>query len=149
MNVGDLYYVARRLKALAEQALGAAPGQIDRVPLYQQLVLGDVLASPGSTIVEITERQSMAQSMVSKAVATLRDQGLLDTETDPADRRRVRVMPSRRLAQWAQGHLHPDAEEALAPLIAGLSARDRSCVLRAVALLHRSFKRQEEQGGDR
>ncbi len=143
MDAGDLYYVARKLRALAEQALGAGPGQVDSFPLYHQLVLGEVAESRGSTILEIATRLSLSQSMVSTAVAALRGQGLLVTENDATDRRKVRVMPSERLAAWIETRLRRDAEEVLEPALVGLPARDRKSVLRSLALLHDGFKRRE------
>ena len=140
MNVGELYYLARRLRLLAEHGLGASAGQVEAVPVHHQLVLGAVLAAPGSSITEICERTSLAQSIVSKAVAALREQDLLVTETDPEDRRRVRVLPSARLASWAEGRLERPAESLLEPLITDLPPRDRACVVRALTLLHQRFQ---------
>ena len=40
---------------------------------------------------EIAERTGLAQSLVSTTVAKLRDAGMVDVDTDPADRRRARI----------------------------------------------------------
>ena len=143
MDVGELYYVARRLKLLAENGLGARADQVDAVPVNHQLVLGAVLAAPGSSIKEIGERASLAQSVVSKAVASLREQDLLVTQTDPADRRRVRVFPSPRVASWARSRLKAEVASLLAPFLAELPDGDRACVHRALALLYACFQRHE------
>lgn len=144
MDVGDLYYVARRLKAYAEQSLGAKPGDIEAMPLHQRLILAQTLKSPGVTIQELSTRLSLAQSMVSTGVSALREQGLVSSEVDPLDRRRVKVIPSRKLRKWAQTKLHADLEAVLAPLLGDLPLKDQQCVLRSFALLERSFKRLEE-----
>jgi DNA-binding MarR family transcriptional regulator len=149
MEVGDLYYVARRLKTYAEHSLGAKPGDIEAVPLHQRLILKHVLQSPGATILELSVRLSLAQSMVSTAVSALREQGLVITQVDPDDRRRLKVMPSEQLKTWAATRLHVDLRAVLAPLLAGLSSDDRACVLRAFALLNQLFRSQEDVGGSR
>ncbi len=146
MNVGELYYLARRLRFLAEQGLGAGDGQVEAVPVHHQVVLGAVLDAPGSSIGQIADRTSLAQSIVSKAVAALRDQDLLATETDPHDRRRVRVLPSMRLASWAESRLERPAAALLAPLLDDLPSRDRACVLRALSLLHERLQQEEPVG---
>lgn len=146
MNSGELYYVARRLRAVAEQALGAAPGAADAVPYQHQLVLGFVLDSPGCTVGDIARGLSLAQSAVSTAVATLRDQGLLATAIDPDDRRRTCVSPSPRLARWASSHLSSDASDALAPVLDGLGARQKADVLRGLSLLLAAFRGQDDTG---
>lgn len=148
MDAGDLYYVARRLKAHAEAALGAREGQVETMPTAHQLVLGVVLSSPRSSIGEIAKGLGLAQSAVSNAVASLRDQQLVLTEVDGGDRRVTRVSPAPRLAAWAATHLHADAAQVVAPLLVDRSIRERRCVLDGLAILHEAFKRQEELSGD-
>ncbi|MDP9223819.1 MAG: MarR family winged helix-turn-helix transcriptional regulator [Actinomycetota bacterium] len=138
--------MARKLKLYAEQSLGANPGEIEAVPLYRRLILGHVLGSPGATILELSTRFSLAQSMVSTAVGALREQGLVITEVDPIDRRRVKVTPSERLQTWARTRLHADLDVVLAPLLRDLPTADQECVLRAFTLLNDSFRRGEEEG---
>ncbi|MDP9235514.1 MAG: MarR family winged helix-turn-helix transcriptional regulator [Actinomycetota bacterium] len=144
MEVGDLYYVGRKLKAYAERTLGAKPGDIEAVPLHHRLILKHVLGSPGATIQELSTRLSLAQSMVSTAVGALRNKGLVTSEVDPSDRRRVRVMPSEQLQKWARTRLHVGMRTVLEPLLAPLSIEDRECVLRALDLLNASFRNEEE-----
>ncbi len=144
MKAGDLYYLARKLQAHAEEALGASPGQVDAVPFHHRLILGYVIESPGAVIGEIARRLSLAQSVVSTAVAALRDEGLVVTDADPDDRRRTKVAPSDRLERWAEKYLRADAREVMAPVLDSLPARERSSVLRGLSLLHQAFRRQEE-----
>jgi len=58
----------------------------------------DAVYHPNSSITEITERTGFTQSVVSEAVARLRKIGVLESEPDPADRRRtiVRATPALR-----------------------------------------------------
>ena len=61
-------------------------------------MLIDAVYHPNSSITEITERTGFTQSVVSDAVARLRKVGVLESEPDPADRRRtvVRATPALR-----------------------------------------------------
>lgn len=144
MDVGDLYYVARRLKSYVEDALGAGEGEADAVPPTHQLVLGVVLSSPGSAVGEIARGLGLAQSAVSAAVASLRDQQLVATEVDGNDRRVTRVSPSPRLASWAAKRLHVDAAAVIDTLLADRTPRDRRRVLDALTTLHETFTVQDQ-----
>lgn len=144
VDAGDLFYVARRLKAHADDALGAGEGQADALPTAHQLVLGLVLSSPRSSIKEIATNLALPQSAVSGAVASLRDAQLLVTEVDDDDRRVTRVSAAPRLAAWAAKHLKADAASVLEPLLIGCSRSERRCVLDGLAILHDAFKRMDE-----
>ena len=91
MNTMELYLLGRRLMQIAESALPSG-----KSATVARLVLIDVAFHPDSSISEITERTALHQSQVSGAVRTLRERGVLETEPDPADRRRtlVRTTPA-------------------------------------------------------
>lgn len=143
MNKGELYYLARRLKQHAEQAIGVRPGQVEAVPVRDQLVLGAVLEAPGSPVGEIARRLSMAQSAVSAAVVGLRKSGLVATSVDANDGRVTRVSPSERFARWAKNNLDGAVDDVLDPLLVGMSAEEQACVRRALTLLHQALAAQE------
>lgn len=82
----SLYLLGRRLMQIAEGMLPTG-----RKVTSARLVFVDVAYHPNSSITEITERTGFTQSLVSMAVATLRERGLLETEPDPLDRRRTLV----------------------------------------------------------
>jgi DNA-binding MarR family transcriptional regulator len=88
-----LYLLGRRLMQVAEDALPQG-----RAATSVRLVLIDAVYHPHSSITEITERTGFAQSVVSDAVARLREVGVLESEPDPVDRRRtvVRATPGLR-----------------------------------------------------
>ena len=92
MNGADLFRLSRRLLRLGVGA--TPPGPFRDLPTSVRMVLVDVHEHPGSTIGQIVERTGFPQSHVSSAVARLRDDGLLVTETDAHDRRRTIVAPS-------------------------------------------------------
>lgn len=89
-----LFLLGRKLMQVAETALpqGKAATSV-------RLVLIDVAYHPNSSISEITERSGFPQSLVSAAVARLRELGVLESEPDPSDRRRtlVRTTPALRV----------------------------------------------------
>ncbi|MET7551825.1 MarR family winged helix-turn-helix transcriptional regulator [Streptomyces sp. NPDC005479] len=58
------------------------------------VVLGDLVTHPGTTVGEIAARTGLPQSQVSTAVARLEHAGSVDTEPDPADRRRRLIRPT-------------------------------------------------------
>jgi DNA-binding MarR family transcriptional regulator len=61
-------------------------------------VMEDVFKHPDSPVSEVCARTGFAQSHVSASVARLKERGLVETTTDPTDRRRTNV----RLADTAR-----------------------------------------------
>lgn len=99
-------------------------------------VLEDVLKNPGSPVSDIQSRTGFVQSHVSASVARLRDQGLLTTEPDPADRRRtlVRLTPRAKGAILARA-AHPATEALAAALPDPAKARHAEALLDELAEL--------------
>jgi len=95
VNGFDLYVLGRRLMRLGQEATPRAG--MHRLPTSVQLVLVDVGDHPGTSVSEVVAPTGLPQSLVSAAIARLRDGGALVTETDPADRRRTLVRPSPRI----------------------------------------------------
>jgi DNA-binding MarR family transcriptional regulator len=122
-----LFLLGRKLMQVAESALprGGAATSV-------RLVVIDVAYHPNSSISEITERTGFPQSLVSAAVARLREFGVLETGPDPSDRRRtlVRTTPALReigqqagqfsieavLASWLTPEQQGELPEAVAAL---------------------------------
>jgi DNA-binding MarR family transcriptional regulator len=92
MNGPELFRLGRRLMKLGVHATPDA-GFRD-LPTGVRIVLVDVYEHPDATIGQIVERTGLPQSIVSGAVARLRESGALLTTTDPADRRRTLVRPA-------------------------------------------------------
>ncbi len=92
-----LFLLAHRLMQIAEQALpqGNAATSV-------RLVMADVSYHPSSSISEITQRTGFPQSLVSAAVAKLREVGVVETGPDPADRRRTIVRPAPAMGTWGR-----------------------------------------------
>ncbi|MEU6247877.1 MarR family transcriptional regulator [Glycomyces sp. NPDC047010] len=58
------------------------------------IVAADVKAHPGTPVKDIAARTGFPQSKVSACVARLREAGAVESEADPADRRRTLIRPS-------------------------------------------------------
>ncbi|MFD0273487.1 MarR family transcriptional regulator [Kitasatospora sp. NPDC127111] len=109
MNGVELFLLGRTLMKIGEQAM-PQPDRLDRLDRSDRsdqpdagprgsvrsvlVTLGDVLAHPGATVGEIATRTGLPQSQVSTAVARLVEAGSVETEPDPADRRRRLVRPA-------------------------------------------------------
>jgi DNA-binding MarR family transcriptional regulator len=89
VNGLELYILGRRLMKLGQDATPQAG--MHRLPTSVQLVLIDVSEHPDTSVSEVVARTGFPQSLVSAAIARLRDGGALQTSTDPADRRRTLV----------------------------------------------------------
>jgi 2-polyprenyl-3-methyl-5-hydroxy-6-metoxy-1,4-benzoquinol methylase len=95
MNGFELYLLGRKLMKVGGDAMPKAVG-FQSVPGSVQLILADVFDHPGTSITDIVDRTGLPQSLVSTSVSRLREREVVTTETDPADRRRTLVTPSRR-----------------------------------------------------
>src|SRR5947209_1059893 len=89
MTVGELFRLARLLR---EVAIVAARGP-DEPPAPPGLVtiVDDVAHHDGTSVGEVAARTGLAQSLVSKTIARLRDAGVVKVSVDPTDRRRGRI----------------------------------------------------------
>jgi DNA-binding transcriptional ArsR family regulator len=98
VNAADLLLLSRRLMQIAESALPSG----GKGATSLRFVVIDIANHPGSSISEITERTGFPQSLVSMTVAKLRDLHVVETEPDPADRRRTLVRPAAGMTQRAE-----------------------------------------------
>ena len=100
---------------LGEEAMPRAGFR--RLPSSVQTILLDISEHPDSSISQIVARTGFPQSLVSGAIARLRDRGALQTATDPADRRRTLVRLSgdipARMARAPADQVEPVIAEAL------------------------------------
>jgi DNA-binding MarR family transcriptional regulator len=115
VNGIELYVLGRRLMKLGEEAMPRAGFR--RLPSSVQTVLLDISEHPDSSISQIVARTGFPQSLVSAAVAQLRDRGVLRTAVDQADRRRTLVRLSAdipaRMARAPANSVEPVLAEAL------------------------------------
>ncbi len=89
VNAGQLHRLARSLRQIAS----AATADPDEPPVSvgDVAIVEDVTLHEGTSIGEIARRTGLAQSMVSKTVAALRDAAVFRTAPDPVDGRRVLI----------------------------------------------------------
>jgi DNA-binding MarR family transcriptional regulator len=141
MDALELIMLGRRLARIGEEAMRG--GQAPAPPAGHALVLRDVLAHPGSSVSDITARTGLAQSIVSKAIARFGQQGIVQTDADPADGRRTLArVTARHLADVRRkGALR--ADEALA---AALGERDPAAVAGIVSGLEALAARLHSDG---
>lgn len=128
----SLFLLGRKLMQIAE---GALPG--GKMARSGRLVFVDVAYHPNSSITEITERTGFPQSLVSTAVARLREMGLLESGPDPLDRRRtlVRTTPALKAVEERLGSVSID--DILARELAAEDREELTDVIAALDLLSR------------
>ena len=139
MNGFDLYVLGRRLMRLGQEATPTAG--MHRLPTSVQLVLVDVGDHPGTSVSQVVTRTGLTQSLVSAAIARLRDGGALVTETDPDDRRRTLVRPSREIpARRAKVPTTP-LEDVLGPALGLENPHEIAHVVELLTELATTFER--------
>jgi DNA-binding MarR family transcriptional regulator len=128
----SVFLLGRKLMQIAEGALPAG-----KTAKSGRLVFVDVAYHPNSSISEITERTGFPQSLVSTAVAKLREIGLLESQTDPVDRRRtlVHTTPALKAIQGRLGSMSID--DILARELAAEDQAELTDVISAIELLSR------------
>lgn len=126
-----LFLLGRKLMQIAEGALPKGPATSVR------LVFADVAYHPNSSITEITERTGFPQSLVSAAVAKLREAGFLETGPDPLDRRRTLVRTTPAVNSMAEGLPPMPVDDILARELAPEDQEQMPDALAALDLLAR------------
>jgi DNA-binding MarR family transcriptional regulator len=134
----ELFLLGRKLMKLGEESIPPSPRTraAGGVSTTIRLVMADISYHPGSSVSEITERTGFPQSLVSLAVAKLRDFGVVVTQPDPTDRRRTLVRPVESVVRkGGTQHTAVRVDETIAKAI-GAEAQDRLPeVLAALELL--------------
>lgn len=92
MDALELIQLGRQLTKIGEEALRGS--RMPGLPNGPSLVLRDVFANRDSSISEIAGRTGLPQSYVSESVASLQQQGLVETRTHSGDKRRTLVRVS-------------------------------------------------------
>lgn len=89
MNAAQLHKLSRRLRELALEVSGEESEA--RVSVSELAIIEDVANHPNTSIGDIAKRTGLAQSLVSRTVATMRDAGVFTTDADPTDGRKLQV----------------------------------------------------------
>ena len=129
MQALDLIVLGRQLARLGERAMRdddprdnglAALGAT--LPVGALIVMRDVLASPGSSITDITSRTGLPQSYVSESVNKLRVKGLAEITADPSDRRRTLVRLTAAHLEHVARHSARNADDVLRSALGDVDA---------------------------
>jgi DNA-binding MarR family transcriptional regulator len=112
LTAGELIMLGRQLTRIGTGAMRGQGGS--QAPAGQGMVAADVFAHPATSVGEIADRTGLRQSYVSESIARLREQGVVETGTDPADGRRTQV-------RLAPGHPDTVARAAAAPVSQALA----------------------------
>ena len=132
MNPVSLFLLGRKLMQIAEGAL--PKGKWAR---SARLVFVDVAYHPNSSITEITERTGFPQSLVSTAVARLREIGLLESGPDPLDRRRTLVRTTPKVEDIQERFVEVSMDDILARELAVEDSGELTDMIAALELLSR------------
>lgn len=101
MDAGRLHKLGRAVRQIAAEATS----DVQDVPTGAELLVGtDIFTHTPTTVSEIAARTGVAQSQVSSVVAQMRSAGMLTSEPDPGDRRRMvlTLTPAARRTQGTQ-----------------------------------------------
>jgi DNA-binding MarR family transcriptional regulator len=114
----DLALLGRTLMKLGEAAIPTEGlGVFGTSEQSVVIVAADIKVHPGTPVKDIAARTGFPQSKVSACVGRLREAGAVESETDPADRRRTLIRPaeavSDRVAEVRAADIDPVLTEAL------------------------------------
>jgi DNA-binding MarR family transcriptional regulator len=133
MNGLELYLLGRKLAKMGIETIPSSA--LNEFPPSAQAVLIDVLESPNSSIGEIAKRTELPQSQVSVASTMLEEHGLLETVTDPDDRRRTLVRGAPGVGRKIRKKVNVPIDETIANALASESPDDLAQVLAALEML--------------
>lgn len=131
MNAARLHWLARHLREVAADATAdAGDGRISASALA---IIEDVANHPATSVGEVAGRTRLAQSLVSRTVAAMREAGVFVTTPDHADRRRllISIDPATRLQLFRDRGARPIDRE----LARALPECPPTTIARALALL--------------
>ncbi len=102
----------------------------------EHAVLEDALTNAESSVSDISARTGFVQSHVSVSVARLKQRGLVETRTDPADGRRTRVRVTGVTVRAVTARAGRDVNDAIGAVVADAEqARRVSALLDELARL--------------
>ncbi len=144
MNASQLHRLARRLREVALAV--TSEGDDERVSAGELAIVEDVAAHPAAAVGEIAARTGLAQSLVSRTVALMREAGIFVTRPDPADRRRSLVsIPPEQIARFRDRAARPIRPE-LARALTWRTPAERARAETLLAELAALFEVPRSQG---
>ncbi len=127
MEAGQLHRLGRRLIELSR----TVTEQVDDPAMTagELAVIEDVMLHADSSVSDVSARTGFVQSHVSVSVARLKQRGLVETFTDPADGRRTRVRVAGGAARAITARAGRDIHDTLAEVVADAEQARRVSVL--------------------
>lgn len=122
---------ARHHRAIREAGHGITP--------LEGRVLGFFARHQGATLTDLAEHAGRDKGQLTRLVQGLRERGLLEARSDPADRRVTRLLPSPQ-AQALQATLMRQRRRLAELATADLSAAERATLLALLARLCRNLQ---------
>jgi DNA-binding MarR family transcriptional regulator len=133
MNALDLFLLGRKLAKLGMETLPSST--VSALPPSATAVFIDVLEVPVSSIGEIARRTELPQSQVSAAVVTLVEHCLVETVSDPNDRRRTLVRAAPGVARQIRSKVDVPIDHTIADALGNESPKELAQVLEALEML--------------
>ncbi|MDP9091628.1 MAG: MarR family winged helix-turn-helix transcriptional regulator [Actinomycetota bacterium] len=145
MELDDLVYLGQQLVRAGRMAMHETRPNLQAA---ESAVIGELLAQRFSTITELASRTGYAQSRISKAVAALREQGLVGTRVDQADRRRSVVYLLDSAEEAASRESPTSGDQVLRELLGGVDVLRRAEIVAAVQTLVDAVRQPRRAGSD-
>ena len=117
-----VHVVMHRFRSRQFQALRDGAHDITHM---ESKTLGFFSRHPGATLSDLVTHSGRDKAQLAKLVKGLRERGLLAAETDPADRRSIRLRPSA-AGDAAQKAMLAEARTLNARALNGLSAKEQA-----------------------
>lgn len=124
-NIGEIWRCANLFRTEEYEGLG--------IGSYQDSYIADVCANPGVTQEQLSRIMYVHKSNVARQMGSLEEKGFIERRADPADRRSLRVYPTKK-AYAALEKVKKAHAEWLELLLGGLDEGERAA---ASALLQR------------
>lgn len=129
----QLYQLGRTLIDAAQRAQGATETGMSP---SEFLVLRDLFINGESSVSEIVTRTDLAQSRVSTCINKLSARGYVTTANDPTDGRKTIARVTDRVKTEGLKRRTQNAQDALAPLLAGCPPAEREQITKAIQRLY-------------
>lgn len=144
MNAAQLHKLSRCLRELALEVSGEE-GEA-RVSVSELAIIEDVANHPNTSIGDSAKRTGLAQSLVSRTVAAMRDAGVFTTDTDPADGRKLRVtIDSKTRSRLFRERGNRSIEEKLAQALPNTTPSDLKKAVTMLENLAELFESQQKR----
>jgi DNA-binding MarR family transcriptional regulator len=118
------------------------------IPISQLAVLGRIIDEGPTTAAALAAGEHVTQQAIAQSLATLKERGLVEKQTDPSDGRKSLVTATAAGRKLREA-IHASREEWLAKAIdAAVKPEERPLLAEAIDLLERIADVQLQRGGE-